>query len=206
MKPSLRFGTAAPGFVALILCLNGPAILNAADALEAYVKQLDTNYSWKELARTNVGGLSAAHLQLQSQQWREHSWRHNLRIVRPQEVRNPKMAFLFITGSGSGERYLAMLRAIAEQAGVVAAVLMDVPNQPLYDGRKEDALIAYTFQKYMETGDTSWPLLFPMVKSAVRAMDAINEYTSKHHGRQIEKFVIAGASKRGWTHLAHGRG
>jgi len=39
----------------------------------------------------------------------------------------------------------------------VAAVLMNVPNQPLYEDRREDALIAYTFNQYIKTGDEIWP-------------------------------------------------
>ena len=57
----------------------------------------------------------------------------------------------------------------------MAAAVNKVPNQPLYDGRKEDALIAYTFDQFLKTGDREWPLLFPMTEEPEprrRAWDA----------------------------------
>ena len=171
----------------------------AADALESYVRKADTNFNWKQVSQIETNGVILTHLQLQSQQWREHLWKHHLRLVRPAKVRNSRMGMLFITGSGNGARYVGLLQAVAEQAGITTAALTDVPNQPLYDGRTEDALIAYTFQKYMETGDETWPLLFPMVKSAVKAMDAMEQFTVNGPSGKIDKFVVTGASKRGWT-------
>ena len=190
-----RVGWAA----SLVVWLLTVTALRSDDALETYVRKADTNFNWKQISQVQSNGFTLTHLQLQSQQWREHLWKHNLRVVRPAKVRNSKMGMLFITGSGSGTRYLGLLQTVAEQAGVVTAVLTDVPNQPLYDGRTEDALIAYTFQKYMESGDETWPLLFPMAKSAVKAMDAIEQFTVNGPSGKVEKFVVTGASKRGWT-------
>lgn len=182
--------------IAGLLC-GAPATL--AGALEDYVKQADDHYAWKQVEQKQEGGFTISHLELTSQKWREHLWQHNVQVVRPDKVRHPGIAFLFISGDGRGTRNIDMLKTLAERAGALAAVVTRVPNQPLYDGRKEDALIAYTFDRYLKTGDESWPLLFPMVKSAVRAMDAVRDFAQRENQQKIEGFVVAGASKRGWT-------
>ena len=79
-----------------------------------------------------------------------------------------------------------------------------VPNQPLTfageeEPRWEDAIIAYTWDKYLTTGDEKWPLRLAMTKSAVAAMDAIQSILVEKEGEEILKFVVSGASKRGWT-------
>ena len=58
---------------------------------------------------------------------------------------------------------------------------------------------AYTFREFLKSGEADWPLLEPMVKSAVRAMDATQESLKKEWGLEVERFTITGASKRGWT-------
>ena len=42
--------------------------------------------------------------------------------------------------------------------------------------RDEDAIIAYTWDRYLRTGDERWPARLPMTKAAVRAMDAVTAY------------------------------
>ena len=168
-------------------------------ALEDYVQKPDTNFAWKKLETTASGDFSVTHFELTSQSWREHVWTHHLQVVRPREVRNPGIAFLFITGDGTGASSLGIAKAVAGRGGAVAAVVTRVPNQPLYGGRYEDALIAYTFEQYCKTGDDTWPLLLPMVKSAARAMDAVQAWARTEHEQKIERFVLSGASKRGWT-------
>jgi PhoPQ-activated pathogenicity-related protein len=86
------------------------------------------------------------------------------------------------------------------------AELRGVPNQPLRfegeaEGRTEDALIAYTWDKYLRTGDERWPARLPMTKSAVRAMDTVTAFcaTPEGGGAKVDSFVVAGGSKRGWT-------
>ncbi len=81
-----------------------------------------------------------------------------------------------------------------------------VPNQPLVfagetEGRKEDSLIAYTWDKFLRTGDKKWPARLPMTKSAVRAMDTVTSFCGglDNGGVKVDGFVVAGGSKRGWT-------
>jgi len=170
-----------------------------AGALEDYVLRPDTNFTWKQIDQKEADGFRITHLAMVSQNWHDHIWRHHLQVIHPAKVRNPGIAFLFITGDGEGKSSLAMLKTVSEQAGAVAAVVTQVPNQPLYDGRKEDALIAYTFDQYLKTGDPTWPLLFPMVKSAVRATDAVSAFARQTYQQEITSVVVSGASKRGWT-------
>src|SRR5947208_2130625 len=62
-------------------------------------------------------------------------------------------------------------------------------------------MTSQTWHKYLRTGDERWPARLPMTKSAVRAMDTVQAFCANHSGGtvKIANFVVAGASKRGWT-------
>jgi PhoPQ-activated pathogenicity-related protein len=184
-------------------------------ALDRYVRKPDSTYSWKVVRKVQRDGLTQSIVDLKSQTWRTEKdvnrpvWRHWLNVVKPDKPAS-KTAFLFIVvGSNGGEPPPSaeerMLR-IARATQTVVAELRMVPNQPLIfhnDGkpRKEDDLIAYTWDQFLKTGDETWPARLPMVKSAVRAMDCVQELLGGEQGGNvpIEKFVVAGGSKRGWT-------
>lgn len=172
---------------------------HAEDALAEYVRSPDNSFTWSKAAERQVGRATAIRVQLDSQTWRGHLWTHEMLVVRPEKVRNPGMALLFVTGDGNVEENFDLLNMLASRAGAVAAVINRIPNQPLYDGRKEDALIAYTFNEYLKTGDKTWPLLFPMVKSAVRGMDVVQALARQAFNQKVQGFLVTGASKRGWT-------
>ena len=145
---------------------------------------------------------------LTSQKWREFTWKHQLTILVPQENKHDG-ALLFITGgalkdgepkwNGRDDEFNKTMAGIASTNKAVVAVLRQTPNQPLFNDLTEDALISYTLHQFKESKDYSWPLLFPMVKSAVRAMDAVQEFSKKELNHTVNRFVISGASKRGWT-------
>jgi PhoPQ-activated pathogenicity-related protein len=67
--------------------------------------------------------------------------------------------------------------------------------------RTEDEIIAYTWDKYLRTGDARWPARLPMTKAAVRAMDTVTAFCGSTQGgaAKVNSFVVSGASKRGWT-------
>jgi PhoPQ-activated pathogenicity-related protein len=193
----------------LILCAT--ALPVAAD-LPEYLARPDSSYAWTLVGKSDAINATLYELRLTSQTWHDIAWQHNLTIYvptnPPPDVQTAARgsALLMIDG-GSQESVekkpsrdaILYGSTLAQKIGVPFAVLKQVPNQPLFTGLKEDALIAETFRRYIQTRDESWPLLFPMTKAAVRAMDAIGEFAKRELGAPIEKFVVTGASKRGWT-------
>ncbi|CUU11451.1 PhoPQ-activated pathogenicity-related protein [Armatimonadetes bacterium GBS] len=172
---------------------------SACADLEKYVRA-ESPFEWSKTITGKVSNSEFVELTLISQKWREFIWRHRLRIVKPVELKNRETAILYITGSGDGRSELQLIARAAERVGAIAAVLHDVPNQPLIrPDLVEDNLIAHTYVQFWETGDPTWPLLFPMVKSAVRAMDAIQAFCKQEWQIEIKGFTVTGASKRGWT-------
>jgi PhoPQ-activated pathogenicity-related protein len=184
-------------------------------ALDRYVAKPDATYSWKVVRKVSSNPLTQFVVDLKSQTWRTEKdvdrpvWQHWLTIVKPASP-SSKIAFLRITGGANGGEAPASAEAatlrLAETTNSVVAELKMVPNQPLVlhqDGvrRSEDDFIAYTWDQFLKTGDETWPARLPMVKSAVRAMDCVQELLKSDEGGNvvIEKFVVSGGSKRGWT-------
>jgi PhoPQ-activated pathogenicity-related protein len=192
------------------------------DVLREYVYRDDGAYTYSLNTTLNGGSYTAYIIDMTSQIWRSPGevnrtvWQHWLTIIVPSASFGPlrSTAGLVITGSnnsGSPPTELDDETEIAAQLAVatrsVIAVLRNTPNQPLFfpdefpvRGRTEDDLIAYTYDKFLETGDTDWPLLLPMVKGAVKAMDTVQSFVPAiRSGAEIDDFMVTGASKRGWT-------
>jgi PhoPQ-activated pathogenicity-related protein len=189
-------------------------------ALGRYVARPDPSARWA-LARTIPGpGWTAYVIDLTSQTWRTAAevdrsvWKHWLTVIKPDAVKTGT-ALLFLDGGDNGKETPsnadARLAAIAVANGAVVAEVGQLPNQPLNfsDGgrpRWEDDLIFHTWKKCMETGDETWPARLPMVKGAVRAMDAVQAFLKAREGGAVTvgRFVVAGGSKRGGTALLAG--
>lgn len=192
-----------------------PMLLGAAepnDALARYVARDDDSYQWKVRREGKVGTTEFTELILTSQTWRDIPWKHQLFILKPASVkRDTRHALMFIAGGSWKDRLddsprdeklpgeARLLAAVAEQLKTPVAILLQVPHQPIFDGKYEDQIIAYTFERFLKTGDTDWPLLLPMVKSAVRGMDATAEFSKEKWSLDVQTFTVTGASKRGWT-------
>lgn len=190
--------------------------LAAATPLDDYIAKPDSSYTYT-VVNTIDNPLGKVYvIDMKSQTWRTEKevnrtlWQHWVTIIVPNGVTSDT-ALLFING-GSNKNTKPpspdlMLVQIAVQSKTVVVDLKQVPNEPLIFAddpgheRSEDAIIAYTFDKFLKTQDPTWPLLLPMVKSAVRAMDTAQDHLAKTTGGkvQIKNFVVTGGSKRGWT-------
>jgi PhoPQ-activated pathogenicity-related protein len=218
----VRFSRALAWRVALAFASIGA--LSAGDtarrgatetALDRYVAKPDPAFAWKKIAEIRNEGVTTYALDMASQLWltpedvNRTEWHHWLNIVKPDNLAH-STALLFIGGGsnrpGPPPKPSRELIDIAKACRSVAVEIRMVPNQALvFDGdgteRTEDDLIAYTWNKFLRTGDERWPARLPMTKAAIRAMDATTAFLTSADGghAKVDTFVAAGASKRGWT-------
>ena len=165
-----------------------------------YIHRDDSLFSFEILETRETEASHFYDIEFVSQEWKGILWKHRLALTIPRKSRYPEVAFLMIGADFPFYLEHSVIGDIyAEQSGVACAFLYDVPNQPLFDGKVEDEIIAYTLDQYLDTGDADWILLAPMTKSALRAMDVVQKIHGNRSGQGVEKFVLNGASKRGWT-------
>ncbi len=167
-----------------------------------YVAKEDPSFNWEKVSELKLPyDMQRYDIDLTSQTWQDIPWKHRVMIINPNTTKNPTLVFLVIVGSWNRNDNDEMMIGTTLASGMNApvAVLFDVPNQPLFNGLREDSLIAYTFEKVLETENDEWALLLPMAKSAVKAMDAIQQFFDKELNVSVNGFVVTGASKRGWT-------
>lgn len=169
--------------------------LAAAGGLDNYLARPEPAFRWEKKSEKRVAGVLVEELTLISQTWQGNVWQHRVQVCHPDRLVHPDFAVVRNTGGNGGERDEAMGLQLAKDSGCIVATMFNNPMQPLYGGLTEDALIAYTWQKYLETGDESWPLHFPMAKAVLKTMDALQQ----HAKGQLQRFMVFGASKRGWT-------
>ncbi len=178
------------------LCLPAAARADLAE----YLAKPDKSFGWKLVGKAkDVPGGTYWHLKVTSQTWQGIDWKHDIAVVLPEKVKPNGSVFLWNTGGELKPAGVLQALDLATRMKAPVAWVWGVPNQPLFDGKKEDALIAETFVRYLKTKDGDWPLLFPMAKSVTRSMDAIQAFAKQEWKAEVKDFVVSGASKRGWT-------
>ena len=153
-------------------------------ALDNYVAAPDPSYKYEVVNKVTGNGYTTFIVDMTSQTWRSAAevdrpvWKHWMIVVKPNEVKSSK-SLLYISGgnnnSSAPKDADAQIIQIATTTKSVVTELRMIPNQPLVfaDDKKprtEDEMIAYTWDKFLRTGDELWPARLPMTKSAVRAM------------------------------------
>ncbi|KEQ16523.1 PhoPQ-activated protein PqaA family protein [Endozoicomonas numazuensis] len=185
-----------------------------------YLNNNDDDFSWRYLDTSHSDefpSVSIIQLELISQTWKEGKrfglrqpeWHHRLTLYWPEE-NSEKPCLLMINGGSRHDPSLETTPVqnvdgarLCQLTGAPIAILRDVPNQPLtfQDGvpRAEDDLVAFSWQAFLEDTENNvfMPVQWPMVKSVIRAMDALCKFSGKTFSR-VDEFIVAGASKRGW--------
>lgn len=145
-----------------------------------------------------------------------YTWTHQLLVVVPDKVADNTHAALYITGGSNGQgnpkvdsEDTLFCGVLAASTGTVCGVLWQIPNQDIIfpsdpvqppKNRGEDAAVAFTWWDFLRhQNEPERILYFPMTRAASRAMDAIAQFApTKVPGAKLDKFLVSGASKRGF--------
>jgi len=205
-----------PVIVALVVIINTAR----GTALDDYVWADDPCYGYVQVGSSVFDSntfTTAYTLRLTSQTWRDSSevdhtvWEHWVTIYTRLSVLIDWDTALLLIDDGNNTdpapEYDAAFRGLCAGTYSVIAVVSAIPNQPLQfsdEGlpRTEDEIIAYSWEKFLHGEDANWPAQLPMVKATVRAMDTIQDFLGNlglFSRITINKFVLTGGSKRGWT-------
>lgn len=194
-----------------------------ATPLDDYVNKPDPTYKWEVVNSVRGFNFTAYNVKLTSQTWMDPSqvsisvWTHWLQICVPDDLANVlSLGLMYIDGGGNADggglgnppgQMDTFTGLICATAGTVVAHLGQVPNQPIVFAsdpqrkrRSEDAMVAWTWREFLHnTKQPEWLARLPMTKAVVRAMDTVQSFMLSKYSRQVPQFVVAGASKRGWT-------
>ncbi|KAM9964517.1 hypothetical protein ACTFIW_004286 [Dictyostelium discoideum] len=205
-------------FLIVIILVSCSSVLSESKKLKKYVEKYDPSYKWTLNATYDINYAKVYVLELASQQWMSgHTdkpiWKHWLTICKPNNYSSNHQTGLLFVNNGNNINWAVPTinkldsfgGMLCNASGEITATLLQVPNQYIIfenDGvqRSEDDIVAYTWRKFMDTKDPTWLSLLPQTKSATKAMDAIQEFGKTVTGNYtIKKFIVTGASKRGWT-------
>eukprot|EP01006_Ploeotia_vitrea_P032144 TRINITY_DN64410_c0_g1_i2.p1 TRINITY_DN64410_c0_g1~~TRINITY_DN64410_c0_g1_i2.p1 ORF type:complete len:539 (-),score=306.55 TRINITY_DN64410_c0_g1_i2:238-1854(-) len=197
-------------------------------ALDDYVAKVDKTFHWVDTGEVINGtwikdfqifNWQGYVLNVTSQTWLTEAetnhpvWSHQLVVIVPEVVEHTNMGAIYATGghnkpgipSNKSEDVLvaAILGCMTQS---IVGTLFQIPNEPIVFAadpeqkeRSEDAAVAFSWFQYINNqSHPEWILYWPMTKAVVRAMDTMTEYTAQRFGYKMDKFMIAGASKRGW--------
>lgn len=198
---------------ATLLLFLSVSIIHASP-LDDYINAPDDSYGYHLAETINTFAYTGYVLEMTSQAWRtseevnQTRWKHWVTIVVPTLIRQER-AVMVIVGADNGDPYEAenidYLAPVAVMEGAVTVMVEMVPNQPLTfvgenKSRSSDAIIAYSWDRFLETADPTWPAQLPMTKSVVRAMDAVQEFCAALAPTvPVTDFIVVGGSKHGWT-------
>ncbi|QJD68541.1 PhoPQ-regulated protein [Xanthomonas campestris pv. badrii] len=174
---------------------------------------------YTRVATSTVNGVERRDYLLTSQTWSPESlvtpavWQHAVAIYVPTDALPTRAVLLSTNGTrnaaaGSAAQPASELQpealaALAQRSRTVVIALSDIPNQALtYRGddtpRREDDSVAYTWSQFLQAPQQRKTLLLhvPMAAAIARTMSLAERELAP---LRIHRFILAGASKRGWA-------
>jgi len=179
--------------------------------LMKFAREYDNAYRFDVYGEKQGEGYKAYFLDFVSQSWHPEKtvppvWRHWLTLIIPnQRVKDIGMLVLtegFSTNETPMSEISPYFISLAVSSKSVVAILEGFPRDKvgIYEtpakvvNLEPTEFVSWSLKQYFETYDPGWIVFCPLVKSVVRAMDAIQEFLLKNLRSEIplKEFVLCG--------------
>lgn len=192
--------------------------VHSATLLKDYVHAPDSTFRYEVVHKVPGEKSDYLVLKMYSQHWltpdvvNQTEWWHWVSMIVPKDTKF-ETGMLWISGGSTNSKMPEepdpLILAASSQTNSIVAKIHNVPFQPIifandtFGERYEDEIISYGWRKFLENGakdeDAIWLARFPMTKAAKLAMDAVSGVVKSEYNKNLDHFVVGGASKRGWT-------
>jgi PhoPQ-activated pathogenicity-related protein len=186
------------------------------DSIKDYIESTKSEFSYDIEDIIYEEEWTGFHIKMISGEWLDKKkvdnveWSHYVDIVIPNDVETDT-GIMFIDSGVNDDSYFRLDSISIGYALKTKSIIVNIHNIPMQpinflasDQEKfyEDDLIAYAWSQFLERGakkeDIEWLPRFPMTRAVVRSMDLAQEIALQNN-KELSDFVVAGASKRGWT-------
>ncbi len=195
-------------------------IMNFTNVISCYRERLAAEpLEYSLLHKERLPGMEKQSWQLISQSWSPEEkvlpakWQHHVSLFIPDDARSSRALVIVNNGTSHGSEQsaptgptdftTATLAAIAQATGTIVISVSDIPNQYLVyqnDGlpRREDDSVARSWALFLDAPEKqlTMPLHIPMAAAVSQAMTLAQRELKSW---KIERFIVSGVSKRGWT-------
>ena len=186
------------------------------DSIKDYIESTKSEFSYDIEDIIYEEEWTGFHIKMISGEWLDKKkvdnveWSHYVDIVIPNDVETDT-GIMFIDSGVNDDSYFRLDSISIGYALKTKSIIVNIHNIPMQpinflasDQEKfyEDDLIAYAWSQFLVRGakkeDIEWLPRFPMTRAVVRSMDLAQEIALQNN-KELSDFVVAGASKRGWT-------
>ncbi|KAL4239702.1 hypothetical protein ACF0H5_000506 [Mactra antiquata] len=201
--------------ILLVLCLAYNVAMVMSTPLDDYVNKPDSTYTYNVTDVNHENGYTFYVINMTSQTWEKGFqsrpiWWHIMYVIIPDRLKSRDTGYLYIAGNKEIliRHQVTLTTEFAVSTGTICAVITLVPNEPIIfkndpdrKSRVGNSLLAWTWKSFIESEGKHPNILLhlPMTKACVRALDTIYDLSLKQKQVSIDKFLVSGLSKRGWT-------
>ena len=133
-------------------------------------------------------------------------WNHNILVIIPDKVESDTCFYRISNGESNEvipKSIHPSVQHVSLKNNAIGIEIRNIPNQPIKfkdfkQPLKEDGIIAYGWDKFLNMNDVDYVVRLPMLKAAYMGFRVVKDFL-KRKQLSVKDYIAFGESKRGWV-------